>query len=331
MNIAIKLPNDLNERVLTFPFLHTLHKVLSAKLEEEEALNIHLISLKNGIDVLNLLPFHAYYHELEEEDIKSIFTMHRACVNLKIESLDVFISTTDSFVDASIGKNYNAKERVGFALGKNAWFFNNKISKLLGQHFSNQVYELLKGVFDDVPPIPNVYSRNLDSQYSDWNENLYTLINLDVVGKEINPEWKDFLELFDKKTFVLMCSELDFDNGDDIEKFQTFMESLPSKNIYRTFEDKSNIAFGKIVSYCAGFVTGDSPLVNIAAYCGAQTFHLHSKGKLNQLGPNYFIADVRHFSITDPMFGNGSKFNYSKIFDELYAYIEQKTKVDESE
>lgn len=331
MNIAIKLPNNLNERVLTFPFLHALHKELSAKLEKEEALNIHLISLKKGIDVLNLLPFHAYYHELEEDDVKSIFTMHRACVNLKIESLDIFISTTDSFVDASIGKNYGAEKRIGYALGKNGWFFNHKISKLSGQHFSNQVYELLKGVFDEIPPIPNVYSRNLDSQYPDWNENPYTLLNLDVVGKEINPEWKDFLDLFDKKTFVMMSSDLNFDNGDDNEIFQTFIESLPPKNTYKIFEDQSNIAFGKLVSYCTAFISGDSPFVNIAAYCGAQTFHLHSKGKLNQFGPNYFIADVRHFSLTDPMFGNGSKFNYSKIFDELYAFIEQKTKVEESE
>jgi ADP-heptose:LPS heptosyltransferase len=305
MNIAIKLPNDLNERVLTFPLLHTLHKELSVKLEEEEALNIHLISLKKGIDVLNLLPFHAYYHELEEEDIKSVFSMHRACVNLKIETLDVFISTTDSFVDASIGKNYSAEKRIGYAIGKNSWFLNKKISKLAGQHFSSQTYELLKGVFEEVPPIRNVYSRELPTAYADWNENPYTIINLDVVGKEINPEWKDFLDLFTNKNFVLMASELDFENGDEIEMFQTFLESLPEKNTYKTFDYRSNIEFGKLVSYCTAFVSSDSPLVNIAAYCGAQIFHLHSKGKLNQFGPNYFIAEVRNFSITDPMFGNG--------------------------
>ena len=37
--------------------------------EDDEILNIHLISLKKDIDILNLLPFRAYYHELEEEDV----------------------------------------------------------------------------------------------------------------------------------------------------------------------------------------------------------------------------------------------------------------------
>lgn len=331
MNIAIKLPNNLSERTLAFPFLHSLHKFLSANLEEDETLNFHLISLKEGIDVLNLLPFKAYYHELEPEDVKSIFSIHRACMNFKIESLDIYISTTDSFVDASIGRNYGAVSRIGFSSGKNGWFLNKKVSKLNGQHLSFQIYELLKPLTEEVPPIPNVYSRELPFVFADWNENPYIVINLDLIENKINPEWKSFVELFTNKHFVFMCSNLDKGNVDQVDEFDLFIKSLPSKNTYKTFDSKSSIEFGKLISYCLCFISGDSPLVNIAAYCGAQIFHLHSKENLVQFGPGYFIAEVRHFSLTDPMFGSGGKFNYSKIFDELYAFIHEKTKIEESE
>ena len=49
MNIVIKLPDDIRDRILTFPFLHTLQKEMARKIEEseeDEVLNIHLISLR---------------------------------------------------------------------------------------------------------------------------------------------------------------------------------------------------------------------------------------------------------------------------------------------
>ncbi len=327
MNLAIKLPNDLRERVCTYPLLHTLYKELRKTLDEDEQLNIHLISLKKDIDVLNLLPFDAFYHELEVEDVKTIFTMHRACMNFKMDTIDIFISTTDSFVDASIGKNLRAEKKIGYALGKNGWFLNKKVPLLTGQHKSCQTYELLKALIENIPEIPNVYSRELPFAYADWNENPYTFINLDLIGEEDNSEWKDFIELFVNKNFVFMCSELK--NSENMEPVQSFIQTLPKENNYRLFEYSSNINFGKTVSYAVAFVSGDSPLINIAAYCGAQVFHLNKKEKISIVGPTYFIGEVRNMAISDPMFGSQNKFNYSKIFDELYKFIEEKTKVEE--
>lgn len=329
MNIAIKLPNDLRERVLTFPFLQVLEKKLTELLEDDEILNFHLISLKEDIDVLNLLPVHAFYHELEVEDIKTIFTMHRACGNFKMNQIDYFVSTTDSFVDASIGKNIGAVKKIGYNIGKNKWFLNQKVSKLAGRHKSEQTFELLKCFTEEVPSIPVVYSRNMPEAYADWNENPYTVINLDLIGDEFNPEWKEFIDLFVNKNFIFMCSELSLD--DQKQKIQEFIKSLPTKNTYKIFEYGSNIAFGKLISYCLGFITNDSPLVNIAAYCGAQVFLINKKEDLQNCGPLYFIGEVRNFSITDPAYKGQKGHNYATIFDDIYSYIEQRSQPDETD
>lgn len=324
MNIVIKLPNDLEERVLTFPFLHVLIKILKEKCEEDETLNVHIISLTDNIDVLNLLPFQAFYHEVESEDLKSIFSVHRSCMNLKIDKTDIFISTTDSFVDASIGKNLFAQKKIGFNHGKNNWFFTDKISRLEGRHFSEQIFELLSPFVEEMPKIPTTYSRELAPYYADWSEFPYVVVNLNLLNGEINSEWENFFQLFNNKTFVLMCT----DGGENIQKelLTDYVLTLSDKNTYRIFEYSSSIDFGKICSFSLCFISHDSPLINIASYCGASIFHLSTRTDLQTRGPLYFVGDIRYFSKKDPLFSKEGDFNYSKIFDELYEYIEQRMK-----
>lgn len=323
MNIAIKLPNDLNQRILTFPFLHALEKYMKAHLEEEEILKIHLISLVEGIDVLNLLPFNAFYHEVERTDLKTVFSIHRACMNFKIDQIDIFISTTDSFVDASIGKNLMANKKVGFAIGKNTWLLNEKVNKLNGRHFSEQCFELLRPLVEEMPEMPNVFSRELAPFYIDWSENPYIVINLRKENDKICEEWFDFFDLFVNKNFVLMCTdeELDYQKG----LLEDFVKRLPGKNTYKVYEHKSHIEFGKIISYCKYFISYDSPLVNLAAYCGANILHLNEKEKVQLTGSQYFVGDVRHFSLSDPLFKAGNTFNYTKIFDEIFVVLDGKS------
>ena len=329
MNIAIKLPNDLDDRVLSFPFLHTLNKILRTKLEEDEVLNIHLISLSEGIDVLNLLPFNAFYHDVEKEDLKTVFSVHRSCMNLKIDQVDIYISTTESFVDASIGKNLFAKKKIGFSFGKNGWFFSEKVSYLQGRHRSDQIFELLRPIIDELPEIPNVYSRELSPVFADWNENPYILINLDLVGEEVNSEWTDFFDLFVNKIFVLMSSSAPIDLQKDI--LDEFVKKLSTKNTYKVIEHSSYIEFGKLCSYCLCFISHDSPLINISAYCGTQTFYLQKKDSLELRGSQYFVGAVRNFSLKDPLFSHNNEFIFSKIFDELYSFIEEKSKAEISD
>jgi ADP-heptose:LPS heptosyltransferase len=331
MKIAIKLPDELDKRVLTFPFLHSLKKILDKRFEEEdqdEMLELHFIGLKDHIDVLNLLPFNAYYHEMEKEDLQTVFSVHRAIVTSKLEEMDVFISMTDGFVDASMGKNLKAKETIGFGIGKNKFLFKIKIPYLKGQHLSDIYYQLLKGITqDDLPVIPNVFSRELSAHYADWNMNPYIMVNIDAKNEVLNPEWKDFFELFEGKNIVVMSDAIN--PLQQKEFLQEYLKDLPEKNNYKIFEYESNIGFGKVVAYAQTFITFDSPLVHVAAYIGSHTFWLNNKPNVN-MTPQYCIGEVRQFNLTEPQYKEGSDVNYAPIFDEIYEYVDKKTVTEDN-
>ncbi len=324
MNIVIKLPNNTRDRILTFPFLHSLHKYFAKKIEEneeeeEEVLNFHLISLKADIDILNLLPFHAYYHELDDTDVKNVFSAHRACVTFKIDRPDIYISTTESFVDASLGKQLGIKTKVGFEIGKNKWLFNKRIDFLEGQHQSVQYFNLLRAFTDELPTIPNATSRKLDPVYKDWSEKPYTVINLDLIDGKVNSEWIEFFDLFENKTFVLLCKELPLVEQNVF--LQDYVNKLPTKNSYKIFIYNSNIDFGKLISYAVTLVTHESYIMHLSAYIGAYVFYLNKVENLKLTGAEYFAGNVRDFSVK----GNA----YAQAFDDIYAYIEEKTKQTE--
>ena len=244
MNLVVKLPNKLSERILAFPFLHALDRYYkkrdeeAQKDEEEGSLKLHLVCLGEDIDSLNLLPFSAYYHPLEEEDLQSIFTVHRGCANLKLTNeINLFVSTTDSFVDASIGKNIKAKNKIGFALGKNGWFLNKKVEKPSQVHRAEEIFELLKPITGLLPKIPYVSSRKVEALVKDWNELPYVVLDLDHKDGELNGIWKDLFELSSGKKFILMSSTLD--HFEQELRIEGWIKNLPTKNTYEFFPYKS--------------------------------------------------------------------------------------------
>lgn len=327
MNVSIKLPNDLRGKILSFPFIHAFVKELKKKLneEEEEILNLHLISNKDNIDVLNLLPFNAYYHEIEDEDLKTIFTMHRACVQLKIDKTDIFVSTTESFVDATIGKNLKAQDKVGFQLGKNSFFLNKKIPLPSGEHQSVQIFSLIKSIIEDeLPFISSVCSREVRPLYGDWNLNPYFVINLSLQGKEIHPEWAELINLLEHQNIVLMCDQLP--KNDQEDNLSDYIKTLSIKNTYKLLSHESNIDFAKAVSYAWCFISEDSDLVQLAAYCGTEIFHLNRKENTSLYGTQYFFGESEVFSLRNETYKSGTDFNYGKIFDEIIKFIDLKSK-----
>lgn len=326
MIVAVKLPNDITERMLTFPFLHALDEqlqVIANEDPEDDTYQIHLISLKKGIDVLYLLPFEAFYHELADEDIKTVFTMHRGCGNFTFpQGVDAFISTTTSFIDASIGKNIKAKEKIGFEVGKNKWLLTKKIPFKEGLHKSDEVFPLINSIAKEKVEIPNVYSRRIQEMYLDWSENPYLVIDLDLVDDEVNPEWKDLIEESVNKRFVFMCSELA--PGMQRPKVEDFFNELPSKNTYKFFKYESNIALAKLVTYSMGFITKNKDLMSVATYCGATTFFLNPGVNLKTHGPKYFRGELKDYSFKNP-----KDFPYNLLFDDLIELMESKTNIDE--
>lgn len=330
MKIAIKLPDDLRGRVLSFPFLHGLESIMDDLVaDEEEISQLHLISPKKDIDVLNLLPFSAFYHEIEDADLNSIFSIHRACKNFKIVDIDLFINLTTALKDATIGKNIGAKKNMGFNEGNGKFLYQQKVQRNQILHFSEQYQDFLKKLRLDVREMRPVSSRSLPALYADWNENKYTVINLDLVDGEVNEEWIDFVDLFVNKNFVFMCSNVE----KDLQRYHVegFIKKLPNKNTYKFFDYTSNIELGKLLSYAVAFITTDSPLFLVSTYCGCNTFLLNEKEDLKNRGSQYLRGELRNFDKSNPQFSEGNSFNYGKIFDELYDYIEEQTKVELSD
>jgi len=340
MNIAIKLPNDVIEKVQCYPMLHSLQKHLKKEIEakneeiedelQHETLNIHLISTSANIEVLNLLPFNAYYHEIEDEDLKSVFSIHRAIVNSKLESADVYISLTESFVDASIGKNLSAKQKIGFSISKNNFFLSDKVTLLSGRRISEQVFELLRPLIEPMPEtIPSVCSRDMQEYYLDWRENPYVMINLPTEKDVINPAYLELFDLCEGANFVLMASELDDEKY--AETLKAYIETLNAKNTYKIFDSKSYIDFAKAVTFAWTFITEENNYFQVAAYCGANTHHLYTDNHYTKYGVDYFYAENRQFNLKESIYQGSDGIQYNKVFDEIIPFINKKIEENKEE
>ncbi len=320
MNIAIKVPNNLDEKLLSFPFLHALSRYFDAHLEdlEDEVLNIHIISNKKNIEVLNLLPFSAYYHALEEDDLKNIFTIHRGVGNLNLQNIDYFFSTTKTLVDALIGKNLKSTKKIGFAGGKSSLLFTDKIECPGDLHYSQQVFSLMDSFKDNKVRIKKVVSRKVDPLVPDWNEVPYSVFNLELTKDEINPEWIELFDLFEGQTFYFTCDQADINT--QRSHLIDFIKKLPKKNTYHFTEIEDLVEFSKLVAYAKAFISCDSDLVGLASYLGAQCFHISRKKDVS-MDNRYFLGDTVVCSLSDPYYKDGKDFNYGKIFDEILEYL----------
>jgi len=329
VNLVVKVPDDIRERLCSFPFLQALIKGLRKRIEarskelpdeEIESFTVHLICLKEGLEVLNLLPFKAFYHEVEPEDLKTIFTAHRAVKNMKIERADTFISLTESFVDASLGKALGAAEKIGLNIGKNSFFFSKKSSLLKGRHLTERLHGMLELVLgEEAPEEPQKgYCRHLDPLWDDWNERPYTVINLPVDSGQVREQYSELFDLIEDEKFVFLT-----EGEENILTLNDWAKSLSQKNEYIIFEVDDLIKFSKLVAHARLFISEDSALVNIAAYCGAQIFYLRKKDPISKAGPLYFLGDVRYFDLNEPLYKEGGEVAYSKIFDELLFFLTQ--------
>lgn len=318
MKIAIKLPDDLKEKLLYFPFLQAWVKHYLA-LEKEENLVVHFISSKESLDVLNLLPFNAYFHQIGKDDRHNVFTIHRYAKNLRLRDVDVYISLTQSFLDAVLGASIGAKKRIGFADSSGNIFFNQKIPALVGRHPSEKLVVLFK-LFDSELSTSNlraVTSRRLEWQHDGLENRKYWVLNLGLdLSGEIDTIWADFLDLFDNEIFVLLCEDLELSCQG--EKLKEFIKKLNTNNEYIIFEKQGHIDFAKLVSSCNAFLGYDTDLVYLAAYCAPKVFYIREKAQFDQSDFSYFLSDIKVFNLSEPIYGG----RINKAFDEVIAYVD---------
>lgn len=326
MNVAIKLPDKFEEKIGLFPFIHAVNDYFMRYLNEDEIFNLHLISLKNEIEVLNLLPFKAYYHELDREDLKNVFNAHRACAQFKIEGLNYFFSTTESFVDASLGRHLGAKVNIGFSLLWNNLFLNTKVVMNLALRYTDKALPLLEGIMKDeevLPRIRSVFSRELESLKMRFSPRSYCVVDLTAKAGTIDPVWLEVFDLIQGANFVLMCTELSSIQA-EIE-LKEFIKSLSSKNQFDLFSDHSHINFAKLVSSSYGLISRWNHYALNAYYCGVKL--LLMENSVNDELIKYFIGslDILVPPGTQP---KSEKF-FTAVFDKMIEFVGQQSNIED--
>lgn len=314
--IAIKLPFDLQERLLSFPFLHALR-------EQYPESEIHFITPRKYIEVLNLLPFQAYYHEFDENEIENIFDTHRFSVNSKIYNVDLFINLTNSLADASLGIGLKAKKRLGFSDGWKTIVLNEKTTRPVNHHLSEDFFSLLEAhTGKPFNQRLKVISRDLTPIIKEWEGETFIAINLfPLLGVEINPKWIEFFNLFENQNFVLFASE------DEVKVqllMKNFIDKLPRKNKYFNFAHKSWIEIGKMLSQSNGLVTYNGPVATLSAYVGTRTLILYDREDPKRTGPFYFFADVVIINGDAPPEGvlkAATQFNMVEVFNKAVDFF----------
>lgn len=288
--IAIKLPSDLQERILCFSFLHAIS-------EQFPKADLHFITPKKEVEVLNLLPFKAFYHIYNEDEMKSVMDVHPFTANARIYNVDIFITLTNSFVDACLGFGLRAKKRVGFSDDWKTLVLNCKMPRPVGHHVVEDhmtLFHALTGRSDTNKM--RVLSRNLSPMLEDKAP--YIAINISPLREAvIEQEWVDLISYFEGQKIVLFAS-------DEQIKTQPLMEAfinlLPKKNTYVNFVYHDYIELGRMLAHSNGVLTYSGPCGALSAYVGARTLILYDIEDPQKTGPFYFMADVALMQSNNP-------------------------------
>lgn len=296
--IAIKLPFDLQDRILAFPFLHAISEIYPKA-------DLHFITPKKEVEVLNLLPFKAYYHLFNEDDIQSVMDVHPYTANARIYNVDLFITLTNSFPDAALGLGLRAKKRVGFSDNWKTLVLNRKINRPLNHHLVEDymtLFELATGGRPDKRL--KVTSRPLTRIIEEEDENPYIAINLSPLRSAvIEDEWIDLISQFEGQKIVLFASE------DQIKVqmlIEAFIEKLPKTNTYINFKYHDYIELGRMLSFARGVITYSGACGALAAYVGTRSLILYENEDPQKTGPFYFLADVAVMGVNNPTLVNST-------------------------
>ncbi len=294
--IAIKLPFDLQERILTFPFLHAIS-------EYYPKADLHFITPKKDVEVLNLLPFKAYYHLFNEDDIKTVLDVHPYTANINVYNVDLFISLTNSFPDAALGIGLRAKKRVGFSDNWKTLVLTDKIPRPAGHHVVEDFMNLFQtAVGGQVDKRMRVTSRSL-SKIVETTEP-FIAINLSPIREAvIEQEWFDLISMFENQRIVLFFAD---EQVKGQQLIQSFIDRLPKTNSYINFVWHDMIELGRMLAQARGVLTYNGACGALSAYVGSRTLILYDIEDPQKTGPFYFLADVAVMGVNNPTLVNSN-------------------------
>lgn len=295
MNIAIKLPNSLEEIIYTFPFLHKLYET-----QVENGVNIHLVTACEDIAILNLLPFKAFYYQLDRTDSESMLKVLRAFKNSKLDlqQYEYYFSLTSFRSDILLGKLLKAKNIIAFDDVGMDFFITEKIHKLVGRKKTEQYFKLLSILKDvDVSEdlVKKIGSKNFALSNEKEIEN-YIVIDSEILNCD---DWLDFLKLFEAQRILIL--------GKAPKNYQGF----------KSIENRNDIEIAKLLYLSKGFITSNYEKSLISSYTGTTCFYL-KREDIKDTSFEFFIGKVYDINPTEEDIGI--------IFDMIYEKLSKDVK-----
>ncbi len=290
INIAIKLPAPLQERLMTFPMLHLLREAYPDAV-------LHFICPKHKIEMLYTLPFEGFWYPWDEEEIQNIFDTHRYATQLKIPRVDIFICLGDTLKELALGKLLDAKKCIGFSEGWKNWFTTLAVKRPVGHHLSEEYYALFKEFTNRrLPEKMQVKSRELSAFYQ--TERPYLAVDLWPFSPgKIDEFWQPYFEMHEGKHFVLFFGE---DEAKGCLLAQGFMQRLSTKNTYELFVSADWIELAKMLAHAKGLVARAGASVSFATYLGTDALAIYETGEPRRDAPIPFFANWQILDLRDP-------------------------------
>jgi ADP-heptose:LPS heptosyltransferase len=289
--IAILLPRTMEERVLSFPFLHLMRE---AYPEAE----IHLICDKFGLEILTSLSFSAFYHEFEPEDFRTIFHIHRFRKSMRIGKVDKFYSLARGFKGSFLGWLLRAKSKIGFEAPWVKWFLTTTVPYLPAEHFTDASFRFYEAI--TLLKIPEKYQVQTTKKFTPVLDHLGAYIAIDVypfTPGQLDSFWRTFIEMSENRTFVFFSSE-------EIEKgsilIEEFIKILPLKNRYVHFVRKNWLHLMQMLSHSQGLLAREGFISLLHSYLGGSSIIIYESKDPRISAPFHFFSNWQLIDLNDP-------------------------------
>lgn len=315
LNIVIKMPDPLLERMMAFPAVHLIR-------EAYPDANLHFISSEHKIELLYSLPFEGYWHPWKNEEIKSILDVHRFVTFLAVGEVDIFISFGSSLNELSLGKFLGAQKRIGFSEGWKNWFLTLAIKKPSNLHLSEDYLYLFKEFTNRrIPETFKVKSREMLPYFQDEQPFLAVDLWPFPPGK-MDDFWIEFFNQFSEKKFVLFFSE---DEAKAALFVERFVQKLSPKNTYEVFLKPNLIETGKMLAQAKGVVSRNPFVNSYATYLGTDALCIYESGEPRIDAPipffsNWQMMDLRDHSAQKPAAGEVQQLKPRPVIDPFAIY-----------
>ncbi|MBY0516725.1 MAG: hypothetical protein K2P81_07450 [Bacteriovoracaceae bacterium] len=260
--------------------------------------DIHFICPEHKIEVLYALPFDGFWHPWKEDEIQTIFDVHRFAVHLNISKVDIYISLGENINELALGRFIGAKKRIGFSDGWKNWFLTTPVKRPIGHHVSEDFYALFKQFTNRrIPEKMQVKGKEMIPFYTD-DETPYLAVDLWPFSPgKLDNFWLQYISMHEGKKFVFFFSEEEAKGALLAERF---VAKLPSTNKYELFLSPDWIELGKMLTHAKGLVARGGASVSYATYLGTDALAIYETGEPRKDAPIPFYANWQLMDLRDP-------------------------------